>query len=159
GALEAALLRFVNPLVAPPPRPTFWIAGSAALAATVVGLLWMGRVAIAPTSSPSAPARASDPAVTTTAAAPYQIDAAFYRANSAGNQQLTPGNRVAPGDRLQLVVQATASIYLYVVNEDDKGQAYLLFPLRGQSRGNPLERDRPVRLPGDYDWQVTSAGQ
>ena len=52
---------------------------------------------------------------------------------------------------------------MYVVNEDDHGEAYLLFPLPGQKLTNPLPAGSPTRLPGDRDgttlyWQVTSAG-
>src|SRR5439155_22245001 len=50
----------------------------------------------------------------------------------------------------------------YVVNEDDKGETYLLFPLPGQAL-NPLPARTTNRIPGasggqEFNWQVTSAG-
>jgi hypothetical protein len=53
--------------------------------------------------------------------------------------------------------------YIYIVNEDDKDEGYLLFPLPGQSVTNPVAAGTTNRIPGtiaggDYNWQVTSAG-
>jgi hypothetical protein len=50
-----------------------------------------------------------------------------------------------------------------VINQDDNGEAYVLFPLPGQEPANPLPASRTNRLPGGREndelfWQVTSAG-
>jgi hypothetical protein len=52
---------------------------------------------------------------------------------------------------------------VYVVNEDDHGEAYLLFPLPGQESSNLLSGGVAHELPGvrdtrDLHWQVTSVG-
>jgi hypothetical protein len=92
-------------------------------------------------------------------AATYDIDAAFYRTSGAGEQLLRPESRVGPGDELFLRFQASVPINLYVVNEDERGEAFLLFPLPGQRLANPLPGGQQVTLPGATRWQVTSAGE
>jgi hypothetical protein len=54
--------------------------------------------------------------------------------------------------------------HVYVVNEDEAGQSFLLFPLPGQTPTNPLAPGERHRLPGTQDgqryyWQVTSPGK
>jgi hypothetical protein len=70
---------------------------------------------------------------------------------------------VSPGDALGFQIEASVPVYVYVVNEDDRGEAYLLFPLPGQEVANPLGGGTAHELPGprdgkDFHWQVTSAG-
>ena len=88
----------------------------------------------------------------------YKIRARFHRALGSGSEVLMPGARVAPGDRLFVLVDATKPVYLYIINQDDRGESYLLFPLPGQKTSNPLPAGETHRLPGGVDWQVTSAG-
>jgi hypothetical protein len=104
-------------------------------------------------------------AAPTTAAsgASYSIDAGLYRVSDTGETKLRPGDRVAPGDRLELQIQVSKPTHVYVVNEDDMGESYLLFPLPNQNVVNPIQPERSVRLPaagGDTPlyWKVTSAG-
>jgi hypothetical protein len=96
------------------------------------------------------------------AAGSYSIDAGLFRVSAAGESKLRPGDRVAPGDRLALQVQVSQPAHLYVVNEDDKGESYLLFPLPDQEVTNPIPAGRSVRLPAGGStplyWTVTSAG-
>ena len=80
--------------------------------------------------------------------AAYEIDAAFYRMGRNGEEQLASGGRVAPGDELFLKFQASVPINLYVVNEDDNGESFLEFPIRGQSQTNPIQAGQQVTLPG-----------
>jgi len=95
-----------------------------------------------------------------TAVAPgqYQIRAAFYRDSASGPVPLSYGARIAPGDHLFADVSATVPVHVYIVNQDDRGESYLLFPLPGQSASNPLAAGTVHRLPGNVPWQVTSAG-
>ncbi|MDP9222916.1 MAG: DUF4384 domain-containing protein, partial [Actinomycetota bacterium] len=69
---------------------------------------------------------------------------------------------VAPGDELFARLRVSAPTYFYVVNEDDRGESFLLFPLPGQAVDNPIAAATPVRIPGthgqDTTWQITSAG-
>jgi hypothetical protein len=96
-------------------------------------------------------------------AATYSIGAQFRAANDAGRAALLSGDRVKPGDRLFLTIDASIPVYAYVINQDEKGESYLLFPLPGQMPTNPLPAGRINRLPGgsgaqEFYWQVTSAG-
>jgi len=93
----------------------------------------------------------------------YRIDTALYRALDNQEVRLRSGARVNPGDRLFVEVRTSVPTYVYIVNEDDLGHAYLLFPLPGQSVGNPLPPGTSTRLPGsrgneEIYWQVDQAG-
>ncbi len=55
-------------------------------------------------------------------------------------------------------------MYFYVVNEDEQGESYLLFPLPGHGLQNPLPPGQRHRLPNMQNgelmsWQVTSTGR
>src|SRR5207253_7965176 len=96
------------------------------------------------------------------AASMYQIDTALYRQRGAAETRLRSGDRVAPGDQLFAKLRVSMPAYVYIVNEDDDGETFLLFPLPGQAVENPVAPGTPVRIPGmrdaDLSWQITSAG-
>ena len=129
-------------------------------------ILWTGAHRNPPASLPQTGTAVTDaPVEPRPAAIPagfYSVDAAFYR----GRQQrvrLDRGDRVAPGDSVSLRIQGSAPLHVYVVNEDDGGNAFLLFPSPGLLPENPLPAGAPVVLPGKKDgepfnWQVTSGG-
>lgn len=94
---------------------------------------------------------------------PYSIRANLYRAGLSGPETLLPGARVTPGDRLWMEFQGSRELHVYVLAEDDRGEAYLLFPLPGHDLANPLPKGGPHRLPPgrngqEYTWGVSSAG-
>jgi serine/threonine-protein kinase len=96
------------------------------------------------------------------AGAPYTIEASFHRGDDL-TRPLQAGDQVGVGDSLSLSIQASEPLHVYVINEDDKGDAYLLFPLPGFQPSNPVPAARTSVLPGSRDgrryfWQVTSAG-
>jgi hypothetical protein len=109
-------------------------------------------VATAPASPPPTPNEG------TAATGQYQIRAAFYRDSPSGPVPLSYGARITPGDHLFADVSASVPVHVYIVNQDDHGESYLLFPLPGQSASNPLPPGTVHRLPGKVPWQVTSAG-
>ena len=98
------------------------------------------------------------------AAAPYRITAAFYRERDGSDEQIGADDRLARGDRLSFHVQVAQPTYVYVVNEDERGESFLLFPLPGQSLTNPLPPGQSHRLPGkderlrQLSWEVSSRG-
>jgi serine/threonine protein kinase len=176
GEFEHALMsEGVVPLPRPIRKPLQvrqWLA-MAALAVIAVSALLVGarRMVLAPavpgvadniptTSSTAGPSAVSP------AAAPvdsYTVSAALYKFSNAKAVRLAAGDRVTPGDTLALKIQSSRPVYVYVVNEDERGESYLLFPLQGQESSNPLAADRSHELPGQQDgqdtqWQVTSAG-
>ena len=92
----------------------------------------------------------------------YSIEAAFYRGRHQ-RVRLDKGDRVAPGDSVSLRIHTSTSLHVYVVNEDDAGNAFLLFPSPGLVPENPLPAETSIVLPGKHDdepfyWQVTSGG-
>jgi len=96
-------------------------------------------------------------------ATPYTVHATLHRVALGGDQELLPGARVAPGDRLYLEFEASRDMHVYVMAEDDRGEAYLLFPLPGSTTANPLAGKSSHRLPPDrggvqFTWGVSSAG-
>ena len=112
----------------------------------------------APSAVSSAPAAAADDAGS------YRISAALNREKSVGGESVTigAGTRLALSDMLSLDVNVSEPVYLYVVNEDEHGESYLLFPLPGLTPTNPLPVGRH-RLPGTLEgakasWVVTSTG-
>jgi len=106
-----------------------------------------------------------------TAQEPYTVEAALHRRLADRDERLAPGQHVGPGDEIWLEFEASEDSYLYVLNEDEKGETYVLFPLQGSSVKNPLDAGRLYRLPGAPTggptettghrhllWKITSAG-
>ena len=98
------------------------------------------------------------------AAGAYRIESAFYREGNGPVERLKPGDTLTPGDALSLQVQSSIPMYFYVVNEDERGDSFLLFPLPGQALQNPLPAGQRHRLPSAANgelisWQVTSTGR
>ena len=70
---------------------------------------------------------------------------------------------MARGDRLSLQVASSVPTYVYVVNEDDHDESYLLFPIPDIPTTNPLSAGTRHEIPGMVDgtrahWQVSSEG-
>lgn len=161
-------------------------AATAAVASAALGL-WLGRWAPDEGDDSSAVARAAasgvhetggDPSVPIAVEAPVaaelrpveaafaaalEADASMLRAGEGAHQVLTDGDRVRPGDRLALEIETSERAHVFVVNEDLRGDVFLLFPIAGLDLGNPLPGGRRHQLPGRLDgvpqhWQVTSTG-
>jgi hypothetical protein len=134
------------------------------LAACAVALvLVFGGYRMLGEADPPAAAVPSPASTAAAAAGAYRIEAALYVERDGVDVRLQQGTPVAPGDKLSLQVRASVPTHVYVVNEDDQGEGYLLFPLAGQSLTNPLPAGQMHRLPGAQagerlSWQVTSAG-
>ena len=99
------------------------------------------------------------------ASAPYTVEASLQRIRKDGTRdRLEPGSRLALGDQLALELRGSVPLHVYVIDEDEKGNAYALFPLPDLTPKNPLPADTTVLLPGiDADrrqayWNVTSTG-
>ena len=93
----------------------------------------------------------------------YDVGATIVRRSGGGYQRLASGDRVSPGDRLSLEFRASEPAYVYVLDEDERGQSYLLFPQPLFDRANPLPPDSTLVLPGsvgghEHAWTVTSRG-
>lgn len=171
GAFEDALVGVTAALPSAPatveqsPRRRFRIPPAAIafiavlIAGAAAGFGWARfRSPAVPTATVVVPStgKPSEPAAAVTT---YDIDAAFYRAGGGGEQRLRADSRIAPGDELFLDVQVSVPVNLYVVNEDERGQAFLLFPLPGQRLTNPLPAGKRVTVPDRTRWQVTTPGE
>ena len=93
---------------------------------------------------------------------PLTASATLLRETPAGDQPLLPGARIHKGDRLAMAIQGSDSMYVYVLDQDEVGNVFVLFPLPGLNLANPL----PIRapLPGaardsTYSWAVTIEGK
>jgi hypothetical protein len=144
-----------------------WAAAAAVVAAIGVPSIAMWQRSAAP-AQPAIGAERS-PATASTAVPPpatngiYRVDAALQRVENGVGTRLSDGARVGTGDQLSLQVRVSTPAYVYVVNEDEQGESYLLFPLPGQRVQNPLPAGINHQLPGIVDgaealWRVTSAG-
>ena len=146
GELEAALARYLDPSPRSP-APDRRVSRTLALAGAVL-LLGLAAWSIYRVSGGAG----------VTASSSYDVDAAFYRVSNRGEERLAEGQRLALGDRLSFKLQASVPAFLYIVNEPEQGQPFLLFPLPGDPRQNPLPAGVRARVPETFDWQVTTTG-
>jgi hypothetical protein len=153
GKMERALDAFVAGAIEPrkPGVRAWWVHPSVRVAAVLV------LVALAAFGVFRATHRAGG--------TDFAAQATFYRWNEQRHtrERLTDGARIAPGDQLFLELASGEPAWVYVINEDAKGHEFLLFPVEGLERANPLPGGTSERLPGsiggvDQAWDVTSAG-
>jgi len=169
GQMEQALAAALGATphaVAPPPRRNLLIPILLASALIVAGIV------LVPFLTRRKPAAAIVPPAVPTVSAPaalasYTVEAALWRVPRGGDtrERLEPGAQLALGDQLTLEFQASAPLYVYIVNEDEAGHAYALFPLPGLKEQNPLVPGVRHVLPGtrtgsaeNISWVVDSPG-
>jgi len=123
-----------------------------------------------PPTSESAPATtlvassiAVPEAVAPVAAPSLRVEASFFKSTPEGSLRLAPGSRVGLGDKLFLELKPSRDVYTYLINEDDRGAIYLLFPLPHLELQNPLSGGSTHRVPGRWQgqqlaWSVTTVG-
>ncbi|MGQ0721162.1 MAG: serine/threonine-protein kinase [Candidatus Eiseniibacteriota bacterium] len=146
------------------PPGTRVIAGGAVLvSAAVVAVLLMTGDRQDRTTTPTLNEKSAAPAEPEVPAA-YTVEAGLFRAPRGGvRERIEPGAQLALGDRLSLEIQASTPLHVYVINEDDAGRAFALFPLPGIEPGNPLPPNVRHVLPGQRDgksmsWTVDTPG-
>jgi len=144
-------------------RPPSGRRAAPGLAAAMAGLLALVAVFALARRPREAAVSVVAPATPSSAAGAYDVEATFVRHAGEGASRLAGGDRVRPGDRLTLELRATRSVWVYVLNEDERGEQYLLFPQPRFDLRNPLAADSAVALPGTIGgrpnaWTVTSAG-
>jgi serine/threonine-protein kinase len=180
GALEAALAAPASPTApsssspreSPQPdrvKPAKLIGIAAAILlvvglAAVLGVIYWDSPGPATDGTAPPMATTPDPAPAAPPAGEYRIDASFYKEGKDSEEPLAPGDRVRPGDLISFQIQVSVPAYVYVINEDDEGASFLMFPLPGQSVTNPLSPGRRHRLPGarkgqPLSWRVSTAGR
>jgi eukaryotic-like serine/threonine-protein kinase len=162
GAMEAALRARTDPLPRTPARRWPVAVAAIALAAAVLFVgqrLWtLSSGSRAVVDGPQPVATGVTTVTPTLDSGSFDIDAAFYRMTPNGRERLGMGQQVRVKDELSLSFQASEPTYLYVVNEDDKGVSFLLFPMPGGAVTNPIPANQEVRIPEKQYWVVDSAG-
>ena len=94
----------------------------------------------------------------------FFVDAGLVRVHPDGvREPLAEGADLSLGDRIALRLRSDRPLYVYVVNTDEQGRAYALFPLPGLDLQNPLAPDVEHLLPGSVDgrprfWGVDTPG-
>ena len=139
-------------------------AGLVAAGLVVAGILIVPTLVRRPAVTP---AQGDSPreSTGTAEAATYSVEASLYRIpkGSSVREKLEPGAQLSLGDSLTLDFQASAPVHVYVINEDEAGHSYALFPLPGFEPKNPLSPATRHMLPGVLDgrqrsWTVDSPG-
>lgn len=124
-----------------PGRPALWLSIAAAgIAIAAVGIALLRQVPLGA----------------------FTVDAILVRQGQGIEERLRTGGRVFPGDALSLEFKGSESLYVYILDEDRKGETWVLFPA-GMDLDNPLAPGVTHYLPGNLDskaqsWKVTSAG-
>jgi serine/threonine protein kinase len=102
---------------------------------------------------------------TGTPTASYSVEAALYRVSGTSGlrERLESGAGLSLGDNLSFEFKASAPLYVYIINEDEAGHAYALFPIPGLDQENPLPANATHLLPGkregkNLSWAVDSPG-
>ena len=172
GAFESALARLLG---ATPEIEGGWLTSNVRrivfAAAAVAILLTMGVAYLAFDRRPpqgvgagAAAAAAPSPQPVPADATPsYTIETALYREVDGKKIRLRANSRVEPGDNLFAELRSSVPTFVYIVNEDERGESHMLFPLPGQSLKNPLPPGKPHRLPGkqkdqEVYWVIDKAG-
>lgn len=139
-ALDGVLGQAVNPeFHSASPRWRRLLFATAVIAALAAGAAWL-----APSPAPSPE---------------WALELELYRSGESGAPvPLADGDRVRQGDRLTLELSASEDVWVYIVNEDDRGNAFVLFPLAEAGHRLPLAGGRAHRLPGgeraDLAWII-----
>jgi tRNA A-37 threonylcarbamoyl transferase component Bud32 len=164
ASFESALAGLPVTERAPSWRQWLTRAALASAAAVLVALpAWLVIRDRSDTAAP-APLTAVDPASQPAPggiAGTYNVDARFYRREGGRPEApLVPGQRIAPGEAIALRFEASAPVFLYVVNIDDSSEILLFSPGKD---GKPLAPSRAHWLPGPSEgennsWLISSAG-
>ncbi len=91
------------------------------------------------------------------------VDLRMMRLEGADAHPLGPESSLSTGMRLVLELESSETADVYVLNEDEFGELFVLFPVDGVDLSNPLEGGRSHLLPGrlhdrQQSWVVTSSG-
>lgn len=133
------------------------VAGIAAAALLLAAVVGVRQAMQRPTPAPAADSPVTPPAPG------YAVEASLLSRDGGRITRLVSGDRVKPGQNLWLEIRVSRPAWVYVLDEDERGERYLLFPQPQFEVRNPLPADSSFVLPGtvegrEYAWTVTSAG-
>jgi hypothetical protein len=88
----------------------------------------------------------------------FTVTGEFQRVVGGKREALPPGARIEPDMEVAFELRPSRSVYVYIVNEDEQGRSYALFPLK-DTPPNPLAGGRAHLLPtASRPWVVSSEG-
>ena len=87
----------------------------------------------------------------------FEVSAEFQQVLDTERRRLVAGARIEPTMALAFELTASRDVYVYIVNEDDHGRSYALFPVTNTLQ-NPLAGGVTHVLPGGPPWEVDSTG-
>ena len=165
GELEAALTGKTPPV----PQEWSWWQRAAAVAAAIVlvaaPVAWfVSNQTNGPANSNQSPTavveRAPAPAAAAAADPSYTVQARMFRTRNKVETPLQADTQLLVGDKVSMSIVASKEVYVYVLNTDDAGKSFRLFPLPDHRPDNPLAPSKEHRLPGDrgVEWKVDSPG-
>jgi hypothetical protein len=150
-------------------RPSLAIPMVALAAIVLVAVIWIALRHFGERSSDAARQLKATESMTSAGASPsiapasYEVEATLVDRSGGGFRRLAPGDRVAPGNRLSLEFHGSRPMWVYVLNQDETGEMYLLFPQPLFDLANPISPESTAILPGpigglENAWTVTSRG-
>ena len=81
----------------------------------------------------------------------------FKQTGKQASIELAPGDRLASGDELYMILEVKPALHVYVVSEDAAGERLVIYPCRTWGRSPRLAAAQPHRLPEQEGfWQVRS---
>ena len=90
---------------------------------------------------------------------PITVRAKLFRTRNGVETPLTADISLVGGDQLSMQIESSIAVYVYVINADDAGKTYRLFPLPDVQPDNPLAAAKIHRLPArTRTGSVTSEG-
>jgi len=139
-----------------------WIAIGIALAALAIWSAFKPRTEETKAPAPAATVSDAPTSKPQTVDGPQITDVALIRERNGDEKELAAGDSVALGDGLSFRMRTLEPLNVYVLDADDEGELFILFPLSDTKPANPLPASLQ-RLPGmngdrPMSWQVTSAG-
>jgi serine/threonine protein kinase len=96
-----------------------------------------------------------------------EVTSTFLKKSSVGSSYMSirDGDSLNLGDVLRIELHSLEEIFVYVINQDDRGNTFLLFPSSQWQISNPLRADTVNLLPGETlsgrmaaGWEVNSVG-
>jgi len=87
----------------------------------------------------------------------FEVSAEFQQVLATERRRLVAGARIEPSTALAFELEASRDVYVYIVNEDEQGRSYALFPGLSTLQ-NPLPGGVRHVLPGGPPWEVDSTG-
>ena len=93
----------------------------------------------------------------------FEANAEFFLVNDdrGTSERLEQGSTIHVGDELFAEMDLSHAAYVYILNQDSHGRQYLLFPVAGLEKANPVPPGTAVRLPENNledGWLVNTAG-